>query len=231
MLIVIALGMDLILAMDLRHGAVVHGKAGNRTTYLPLDWGISASCEPISYIEELRPRYLYIADLDRIEKTGSHDDVIRACAQRVSCCYVDRGIRTPDEYLKGEHIMNVIGTETCGDNLSRYKGGFLSLDIKHGTVIPSGRNPADVLVEADRLGFEGCIILNLGAVGTQCGIDVSGLRSLRSAYSGKLLYGGGVATHDDLHRLADAGFDGAIVATAVHQGKIPLPWVQEGCMC
>jgi len=127
--------------------------------------------------------------------------------------------------------MNVIGTETCGDNLSRYKGGFLSLDIKNAKVIPSGRNPVDVLVEADRLGFEGCIILNLGAVGTQGGIDLSDLRPLRFAYSGKLLYGGGVATHDDLHRLADVGFDGAIVATAVHLGKIPLPWVQEGCVC
>jgi len=232
LLIVIALGMDLVLAMDLRHGAVVHGKAGNRTEYLPLVWGISTTSEPLRYIEELRPKNLYIADLDRIEKTGSHDDVIRACARRVSCCYVDRGIRTPLENLKGDNIVNVIGTETCGDNLSRYKSGFLSLDIKHGKVIPSGRTPVDLLVEADRMGFEGCIILNLGAVGTQKGIDQEHtLRSLRSAYSGKLLYGGGVATTDDLHRLADAGFDGAIIATAVHQGKIPLTWVQEGCLC
>jgi phosphoribosylformimino-5-aminoimidazole carboxamide ribotide isomerase len=232
LLIVIALGMDLVLAMDLRHGAVVHGKAGNRTEYLPLDWGISTTSEPLRYIEELRPKNLYIADLDRIEKTGSHEDVIKACARRVSCCYVDRGICTPHENLKGDNIVNVIGTETCGDNLSRYKSGFLSLDIKHGKVIPSGRTPVDLLVEADRMGFEGCIILNLGAVGTQKGIDQEHtLRSLRSAYSGKLLYGGGVATTDDLHRLADAGFDGAIIATAVHQGKIPLSWVQEGCMC
>jgi phosphoribosylformimino-5-aminoimidazole carboxamide ribotide isomerase len=232
LLIVIALGMDLVLAMDLRHGAVVHGKAGNRSEYLPLDWGISRSSEPLPYIEELRPKYLYIADLDRIERTGTHDDVIRACARRVSVCYVDRGMRTPDEILKGDTIVNVIGTETCGDNLSRYKSGFLSLDIKHGKVIPSGRTPVDMLVEADRMGFEGCIILNLGAVGTQKGIDQENtLRSLRSAYSGKLLYGGGVATVDDLRRLADAGFDGAIIATAVHQGKIPLKLVQEGCLC
>jgi phosphoribosylformimino-5-aminoimidazole carboxamide ribotide isomerase len=223
--------MEIVLAMDLLHGEVVHGKAGNRAAYLPLDWGLSSTAEPLRYISELRPKYLYIADLDRIEKTGSHDDVIRACAKKVACCYVDRGIRTPNEYLSGNHIVNIIGTETCGDDLSRYHGGFLSIDIKHGKVIPSGRTPVDMLVEAERLGFEGCIILNLGAVGTRSGIELSSLRSLRSAYTGKLLYGGGVATKTDLHRLADSGFDGAIIATAVHCGEIPLAWVREGCLC
>jgi phosphoribosylformimino-5-aminoimidazole carboxamide ribotide isomerase len=223
--------MDIILAMDLRNGKVVHGTAGMRSAYLPLDWGLSRSAEPLRYISELCPKYLYIADLDRIERTGSHDNVIRSCAKKVACCYVDRGIRTPDECLRGDHIVNIIGTETCGDDLSRYHGGFLSLDIKKGKVIPSGRTPADVLVEAEKLGFEGCIILNLGAVGTRSGIDGAALRSLRSVYSGKLLYGGGVATTTDLHRLADTGFDGAIIATAVHSGEIPLAWVQEGCLC
>jgi phosphoribosylformimino-5-aminoimidazole carboxamide ribotide isomerase len=223
--------MDIVLAMDLREGNVVHGKAGNRATYRPLDWGLSSSTDPIRYISELRPKYLYIADLDRIEKTGSHDTVIRSCAKKVLRCYVDRGIRTPDEYLSGDHIINIVGTETCGDDLSRYHGGFLSLDIKHGKVIPWGRTPVDVMVEAERLGFEGCIILNLDAVGTRSGIDRLALHSLRPAYTGKLLYGGGVATKTDLYRLADSGFDGAIIATAVHSGEIPLEWVQEGCLC
>jgi phosphoribosylformimino-5-aminoimidazole carboxamide ribotide isomerase len=223
--------MDLVLAMDLRHGSVVHGKQGNREGYRPLDWGMSPSAEPIRFVSELKPKYLYVADLDRIEGTGSHDNVIRACARLVACCYVDRGTRTPQDHLAGDHIVNVIGTETCGDDLSRYHGGFLSIDIKRGKVIPSGRIPVDVLVEADRLGFEGCIILNLGAVGTQNGIDAATLRPMRSAFSGKLLYGGGVATINDLQRLAVEGFDGAIIATAVHHGVIPLVWVQEGCLC
>lgn len=224
--------MDLVLAVDLRNGQVVHGASGDRDRYLPLDWGLSESAEPVRFVSALRPKYLYIADLDRIEGTGSHDAAIRGCARLVDRCYVDRGIRTPDEYLTGKHIVNVIGTETCGDDLTRYKGGFLSIDIKNGKVIPSGRKPVDVLVEADRIGFEGCIILNLGAVGTQKGIDPEKtLRSLRSAYAGFLLYGGGVATADDLRQLADAGFNGAIIATALHRGSVPLAWVREGKIC
>lgn len=224
--------MDLILAVDLRNGEVVHGMSGNRNQYMPLDWGHSRSAEPVEFVRALHPKYLYIADLDRIEGTGSHDGVIRACAMLVDKCYVDRGIRTPDDYLAGKNIINVVGTETCGDDLTRYKGGFLSLDIKHGKVIPSGRKPVDLLIEADRLGFEGCIILSLGAVGTQKGIDPQqSLRSMRLAYQGTLLYGGGVATADDLRQLADTGFDGAIIATALHRGAIPLAWVQEGRLC
>jgi phosphoribosylformimino-5-aminoimidazole carboxamide ribotide isomerase len=223
--------MDLVLAVDLRHGVVVHGKGGDRERYVPLDWGHFPSAEPVRFVTKLRPRFLYIADLDRIEGCGSHDSVIRKCAELVERCYVDRGIRSPDDYLKGKRIVNIVGTETCGDDLSRYRGGYLSIDIMHGRVIPSGRTPADVLAEANRLEFEGCIVLNLGAVGTGNGIDAGLLESLRMVYSGRLFYGGGVAAAADLHRLAGAGFDGAIIATAVHRGAIPLEWVRGGCMC
>lgn len=224
--------MDLILAVDLRKGKVVHGISGNREKYLPLDWGHSPSTEPVAFVKSLRPKCIYIADLDRIEGTGSHDAAVYACAELVQRCYVDRGIRTPDDYLSGRNIINVVGTETGGGDLSRYKKGFLSIDTKHGKVIPSGRTPVDLLVEADRLGFEGCIVLNLGAVGTQKGIDPENiLRSMRSAYRGILFYGGGISTTGNLSVLARTGFDGAIVATAVHRGAIPLAWLQEGCMC
>ena len=51
---------------------------------------------------------------------------------------------------------------------------------------------------------------------------------MRAAYHRKLFYGGGVATVADLHMLRDAGFDGAIIATALHHGTIPLDWIQRG---
>lgn len=224
--------MDLILAVDLKNGKVVHGMSGDRERYLPLDWAHSPTADPVPFVTTLKPRYIYIADLDRIEGKGSHDAEIRACAARVERCYVDRGIRSPDDYLFEKNIVNIVGTETCGADLKRYNKGYLSLDIKNGKVIPSGRTPVDVLAEADRLGFEGCIILNLGAVGTQKGIDPEKvLRTLRSAYGGKLLYGGGVSTIADLRALAAARFDGAIIATAVHRGEIPLARVQEGTLC
>jgi phosphoribosylformimino-5-aminoimidazole carboxamide ribotide isomerase len=223
--------MELILAVDLRDGLVVHGVKGERSTYAPLNWGIASSADPIDYLCELAPRFIYIADLDRIEGRGNHDDTIRACAGMVERCYVDRGSRSPSDILGNGSILNVIGTETGGTDLSRYEKGFLSIDIREGRVIPNGEDPLALLKKAEHWSFEGCIILNLGSVGTGEGLIAEELEAMRATFSRTLLYGGGIAGEDDLGRLADTGFDGAIVATAIHRGAIPLEWIRRGQWC
>ena len=223
--------MDLILAMDLRHNLVVHGKMGKRAQYMPLDWGLSPTAIPTEYVNAIRPKFIYIADLDRIEGTGSHDIVAKRCADLVRTCYIDRGCRSPSDVLHGDNIVNIIGTETGGTDLSKYPGGVLSIDIKQGKVIPSGGDPVQVLSQANAWKFSGCIILNITSVGTEAGVSKSMLAKMRSAYNGKLFYGGGVADIGDLKTLESAGFDGAIIATALHRGAVPIAWIQEGYCC
>lgn len=223
--------MELILAMDLKKNLVVHGKSGQRAGYKPLDWGCSPTAEPVGFVRALAPRYIYIADLDQIERTGSHDRIIAECARLVSACYADRGCRVPDDFLCGYHITNIVGTETGGEDLSIYGGGLLSIDVKNGRVIPSGCEPADMLRQANGWKFEGCIILNIGAVGTETGLDRLMLDRMRAAYHRKLYWGGGVASVADLYMLQKAGFDGAIIATALHHGRIPLEWIRKGRVC
>jgi len=223
--------MELVLAMDLRGNMVVHGKSGLRATYKPLDWGLSLTAEPLGYVKAIAPVYLYIADLDRIEGTGSHDEMIRACADQVKCCYVDRGCRSPTDRLVGDHLVNIVGTETGGSDLSRYHGGLLSIDVKDGRVIPSGADPVAVLQSAQDWAFDGIIILNIGAVGTGSGIDREQLDSWRNAYDKRLFYGGGVATTQDLETISRAGFDGAIISTALHRGAVPVEWIRRGNCC
>ena len=223
--------MKLILAMDLRQNLVVHGKSGQRETYKPLDWGCSPTAEPISFTGAIRPKYLYIADLDRIEGTGSHDAIIRKCAEKVRCCYVDRGCKSPSDLLTGENIVNIVGTETGGSDLSQYHGGYLSIDVKQGLVIPLMKDPLEVLTSAQHWNFDGCILLNVSAVGTGSGIDSPMLEKLRGAYDGTLLYGGGVATPEDLEKIFGSGFDGAIISTALHRGKVPVEWIRRGSCC
>jgi len=223
--------MKLFLAMDLRQNLVVHGKSGQRETYKPLDWGCSPTAEPIGFVQSIRPEYLYIADLDRIEGTGSHDAIIQKCAKNVRCCYVDRGCQSPSDVLTGENIVNIVGTETGGSDLSRYHGGFLSIDVKQGLVIPSGKDPVEVLTSAQHWDFEGCILLDVSAVGTEKGIDGQMLEKLRRAYDGKLMYGGGVASCADLETISESGFDGAILSTALHRGIVPIEWIRRGCCC
>ncbi len=223
--------MKLILAMDLKGGLVVHGKSGQRTAYKPLDWGCSPTAEPAGFIRAIAPKYLYIADLDRIGGTGSHDRIAAECARQVSACFLDRGCRSPDDLLSGYHIINIIGTETGGEDLSGYGGCFLSLDTKNGRITPSGRDPVDILRQANSWRFDGCIFLDISAVGTESGLKEDTLTKMRSAYHRKLFYGGGVATIRDLYMLRDAGFDGAIIATALHRGTIPMEWIRRGYVC
>jgi phosphoribosylformimino-5-aminoimidazole carboxamide ribotide isomerase len=223
--------MDLILAMDLMKGRVVHGQKGERDSYQPLVWGLSPSTDPIEYVRFLRPRYLYIADLDRIRQEGSHDPAVLSCAGLVERTYLDRGCRSPEDYLHHPALVNVVGSETAGEDLSLYHGGYLSLDIKGGTVLPSGRDPLTMLSSMASLDFEGAILLNIGAVGTGAMPAEGLLRSWRASYPGALLYGGGVAGEQDLHLLNTLGYQGAIVSTALHRGRIPLTLLREGYLC
>jgi phosphoribosylformimino-5-aminoimidazole carboxamide ribotide isomerase len=223
--------MELVLAMDLKRNRVVHGKSGQRADYQPLDWGVSKTAFPPDFIRAVAPKFVYIADLDRIEGAGSHDRIVAECARLVSACYVDRGCRSPEDLLCGYHITNIVGTETAGEDLARYGGGLLSIDIRDGAVIPSKRSPEAVLRQANGWRFTGCIILSIGAVGTGAGLDYDFLDRMRSVYHRKLYWGGGVATTSDLQMLSDAGFDGAIIATALHKGQVPLAWIRRGYCC
>ncbi|KUK61772.1 MAG: Phosphoribosylformimino-5-aminoimidazole carboxamide ribotide isomerase [Methanoculleus marisnigri] len=149
-------------------------------------------------------------------------------------CYLDRGCRSPAECTAVVGVTPVVGTETAAraiEDLAAYEAGYLSIDVQRGRVLPWGIRPAEMLARASALSFEGCIILNIGAVGTERGLVQEDLEEMRACYPGRLLYGGGVAGIDDIHLLDDAGFDGAIVATAVHHGTVPLEWIRRGYPC
>ncbi len=220
--------MNLILAVDLKAGLVVHGVSGKRKSYRPLTWGLSPSAEPGEYVEALSPRYLYIADLDRITGAGDHTAQIMACSALVDACYVDRGCRNPSEYLNIPGIIDIAATETTYSTLQKYPGGYLSIDMKAERVLPTGEHPRDLLKKACEWNFSGAIILNIGAVGTGRGLNESLLAGMKELFEKPLLYGGGVATPGDLDTLAKIGFDGAIIATAIHRGNIPLADLRRG---
>jgi phosphoribosylformimino-5-aminoimidazole carboxamide ribotide isomerase len=223
--------MDVILAMDLMGGKVVHGRKGERAAYRPLLWGLSPSADPVEYVQFLHPRFLYIADLDRIQGCGSHEEAIKTCAALVERTYLDRGCRSPADCLRNPGITDVVGTETAGEDLSAFHGGYLSLDLRDGRVVPHDQDPTLLLARLASLDFAGAILLNIGAVGTFAMPAEATLRSWRDACSCPLLYGGGVSGEGDLVRLRDLGYEGAIVSTALHRGRIPLSLVQEGCLC
>ncbi len=223
--------MDLILAADLKGGDIVHGRSGNRDNYLPVVSPFATSSKPAQYLQDIRPRYLYVADLDRITGVGSHDPIIADLATLVDVILLDRGCLGPKDLLVHPGVINVIGTETCGNELEQFSGGYLSIDMKNGRVLPDGQDPVEVLTRAAGCAFDGCILLDIGGVGTQKGLHIDFLRMCRAAYPHRLLWGGGVASMEDLYLLKDSGFDGAIIATALHAGAVPIELIREGTLC
>lgn len=223
--------MDLYLATDLKSGSIVHGMSGMRDQYLPVRSLHADSPDPLRFLEQIRPKYLYVADLDRICHTGDHDRFIPGMAERTSQLLLDRGCRGPGDMLSHPRVKNIIGTETAGEILDTFSGGVLSVDMKDGKVIPWNADPAGFLSSCSDYSFEMVILLDIGGVGTKKGLDSARLSTYRESYAGSLLWGGGVASLGDLVLLSDLGYDGAIIATAIHTGVIPVEYIRRGEMC
>jgi len=187
----------------------------------------------------LRPDTVYVADLDRIVGCGDNDAVLHDLAASAP------GIRFlwdggfPDAASlagapRNGRIAPVVATETLRSveelrPLRRPGAGdrpILSLDLRAGGVV--SRSPLvaplreeDLLRLAVRRGFRTVILLLLDRVGTSTGLPRERLRRLREAAPGlDLLAGGGIASIDDLDHLRDAGFSGALLATALHDGLL-----------
>lgn len=103
-----------------------------------------------------------------------------------------------------------------------------SLDLKHGlplTLIGEWRDrrAVEIAAAALELGVRSLIVLDLANVGMEQGVATLSLcRQIRQLDATvELISGGGVRNHADLDALADAGCDAALVASALHDGRLP----------
>ena len=71
------------------------------------------------------------------------------------------------------------------------------------------------------------IILDLDRVGTTSGVDSQFLSNIVSISDHNVLLGGGVRNVEDIEILEGIGVKGALVATALHNGSIPLEMVRQ----
>lgn len=160
---------------------------------------------------------------------------ITACGAVV---WLDAGIATPDD---ARHALRlgatrvVVGLETLPSWKALEEICYVvgpahvsfSLDLRDGAPVSSlhlvsGRTRPDTIVElAAGAGVTSMIVLELARVGTSAGPDVEMIEAVRRAVPlVDLFAGGGVRGPEDLKRLAEAGCDGALVATALHDGRL-----------
>lgn len=234
----------IVFVLDIYNGTVVHARGGERRNYMPVHIS-SKVCETsgaVDVVRSLKPREIYIADLNVLQgekQPEANRNAIDEIALMVPTM-LDTGIREL-EYLnqwKGFAGNLILGTETCSmDTISRvceeYPGrAIVSIDRKGGKILSSSNDvpedPLDVMEILNTLDLKDIIYLDLDRVGTGKGVDAKLLGKMNSLSDHDLLLGGGVKNMDDIKTLDDIGLSGALVATAVHNGNIPLNIVQEG---
>jgi phosphoribosylformimino-5-aminoimidazole carboxamide ribotide isomerase len=71
------------------------------------------------------------------------------------------------------------------------------------------------------------IALELDKVGTKSGIDFDFLARAVDVSGHDILCGGGVRSYEDVYEMQEIGVKGALVATAVHDGAIPLSLLRK----
>jgi phosphoribosylformimino-5-aminoimidazole carboxamide ribotide isomerase len=104
----------------------------------------------------------------------------------------------------------------------------LSVDLRDGRLISprpelSGRDPVAAVTLARALGVREVVVIDLARVGSGSGPPLRAVSALAAALPGVAIYaGGGVRGDADVRALEAAGAAGALVATALHEGRLTL---------
>ncbi len=219
--------------VDIRNGIAVQARAGDRANYAPLSSPLVTTPEPVTALSGLMSlfpfRAVYVADLDAIERGAPNVEAVAAMAVAAPTAelWLDAGVA-------GEAAVRaargwgagrvVIGSESqATDDLGlavRLEQASvpvaLSLDF-HGEAFAGP--PA--LWSDPALWPDTLIVMTLARVGTGSGPDMARLADVKGRAGARRVFAaGGVRGPDDLAALAEAGIAGALIATALHDGRI-----------
>ncbi|MBI4667272.1 MAG: hypothetical protein HY751_12790 [Nitrospinae bacterium] len=218
--------MKIIPVMDILNGQVVRAAGGLRSQYKPLVSPLLKNAGPFHFVERLMESFnfelFYIADLNAIMKQGDNQAVIKELAERSGARFlVDGGYTSQEDILESPAITPVIGVETFTrwEAVKESPNAFFSLDTKNGELVSAkkGMTIAMALEILRRAGHRKYIHLRLEAVGGRGFNPAAAL----SPFSGEeWLYGGGVTSCGDIMSLEKAGYGGALVSTALHDGVL-----------
>ena len=249
--------MQILPVIDLKDGEVVRGVAGQRATYqrvqslLAPDPTVPAVAT--AFASQLQVDTIYVADLDAIAGQEPNWLALEQIHQAGLQIWLDAGVESQTrarqllDYAE-QHVPLagvIVGLESVPDSetladLWQLIGGeraIFSLDLKQGQPLTSsagwdGQTPEEIAHQAIEIGFQRMIVLDLSAVGMDQGTPVESLcHNLHVAYPEVVLIsGGGIRGLPDLQRLADHGCTGALVASALHDGRLGTAELQAAAL-
>jgi phosphoribosylformimino-5-aminoimidazole carboxamide ribotide isomerase len=220
-----------IPALDLKDGAVVHAKAGNRADYRPIASPFGAADDPVAIARRLLAvtgsTSLYIADLDAIAGTGNHFELVRGLGYALpdATLWIDAGFSDVADCafwlpLGATLVIGSEGLAAVDDwrEIQEAFGESVVLSLDFGTDGSRGPEP---LFSDPELWPKRLIAMDLTRVGADAGPDIDRLRTILEVGTGRAVFAaGGVRNVNDLAALAALEAQGAILATALHSGVI-----------
>jgi phosphoribosylformimino-5-aminoimidazole carboxamide ribotide isomerase len=223
--------MEVVPVIDLKNGAVVRARRGDRAAYRPIETPLSPTSEPVDVIAgflSVHPfRTLYVADLDAIEGKGDAcailDEIARAfphlslwidngCSERAAVSQLLA--RRPAASLvlgsESQHSRELVREWRSHPRI------VLSLDFRGEHFLGPEALLQDHAAWPDRL-----ILMSLARVGSGAGPDLERFQRIKARAGTRAIFlAGGLRGSADLAAVAESGADGILVASALHDEQL-----------
>jgi uncharacterized protein related to proFAR isomerase len=237
--------MTVIPVVDLMQGQVVRAVGGRRSAYRPIVSPLCGSSDPSTVARILCDHcasgQLYLADLDALRGGALQLCVLLTLLRDLPGVelWLDGGFSGPDDARQlltslgplAGRVVPVFGSESIASSQS------LARCFGHAGA-GQGDGWPDAILSLDRRGSErmdraGCwespalwprrvIVMSLDRVGSDAGPDLPLLASLRArAPDVRFIGAGGIRDEADLRRAAETGAAAWLVASALHDGRLP----------
>ncbi len=221
-------------AVDLQAGRVVQlvgGRPGSERVSLPDPVAVARSWVERGF------RALHVVDLDAALGTASNRGAIEAILDAVDVpVQVGGGIRDDalaDAFLAAGAARVIAGTRAVRDRrwleslAARYPERIVvAADTRAGEVLVRGWTEGAGLALLDfvrslaPLPLAAILVTDVGREGRLAGADAALFGDVVAAAAQPVLAAGGIATAEDLRRLAAAGVAGAVLGMSIYAGEI-----------
>ena len=228
--------MQVIPAIDILGGRCV------RLTQGDYDYPTVYAEDPVEVVDRFAAagaQRVHVVDLDAARGSASNKPVIARMLQRSAVQFqVAGGVRSEEAVTAlldaGAHWV-VMGTTVVRDPhlfercaMKHPQQVMAALDVRDNKVAVDGWLNTDpvaigaVVSRWEFLPLGGVILTCIDRDGTMHGPDLQTLGRVRKMTKFDLQYSGGVASVDDLTRIAASGAQGVILGKALYEGKITL---------
>ena len=234
--------MLIIPVIDIRHGIAVRAIAGERNRYRAISSLLTQSAEPAEVLKVLETHFqsaiCYVADLDAIERQQLNRCTIAEMVRTGVALMVDAGATTVGqiETLLEVGVQQVVLSSESMHDLMRVEAMvkpldsdslIFSIDLRHGELLVrdpawQGNSPLNLAECVIEQGIRQLIVLDLAAVGTGLGIPTLQLCQdiRRISPEIRVISGGGADSAACVADAAQAGLDGLLIASALHDGRL-----------